>query len=276
MSSVNFLFVGPDKSGSSWLFEYLREHRQCYVPACKDIYFFDRYYRNGVQWYESLFKGVTQREIAVGEICHDYLFSSTAADRIYLYNPNMKILTSLRHPVRRSFSHYLYLVRSGLTKKEFWDAVEEFPEIITNSLYFEPVKTYIDKFSRQNVGILIFDELQQDPAMYAKRVCTFLGIEFESPKKNRVVRGAAKPRSYLVAKLVKWVAVLVRSLGFPTVVGKIKHSMIVKLLYSEYRLDERPQLTDSDFIKLGKYFEDDIQRLQELTGIPFVSYWLKS
>ena len=47
----NFLFIGPDKTGSSWMFHILSRHPDCFVPVAKDIYFFDRYYSKGMGWY---------------------------------------------------------------------------------------------------------------------------------------------------------------------------------------------------------------------------------
>ena len=37
----DFLYIGPDKSGSTWLYEVLRRHPEVFVPSVKDLYFFD-------------------------------------------------------------------------------------------------------------------------------------------------------------------------------------------------------------------------------------------
>ena len=94
----NFLYIGPDKSGSSWMFDYLSKHEECYIPSCKDIYFFDRFYHRGSHWYLSFFRKGAGKQ-AVGEICHDYLFSQDAINRIKVFFDEIKILTSLRNPV---------------------------------------------------------------------------------------------------------------------------------------------------------------------------------
>ncbi len=53
----NFMYIGPDKAGSSWLHEVLLIHPQVYMPVAKDLYFFDRYYDRGMSWYLSQFEG---------------------------------------------------------------------------------------------------------------------------------------------------------------------------------------------------------------------------
>ncbi len=42
MVEQTFLFcVGATKAGTSWLFEYLREHRDCHFPTVKELHYFD-------------------------------------------------------------------------------------------------------------------------------------------------------------------------------------------------------------------------------------------
>ena len=43
----NFIYIGPDKAGSSWLHEMLIGHPEVYLTPAKDLYFFDRYYDRG-------------------------------------------------------------------------------------------------------------------------------------------------------------------------------------------------------------------------------------
>ena len=125
-----FLFIGPDKTGSTWLYEVLRQHAACYVPPVKDIYFFDRHYERGLDWYLSFFEPAPAGSLAAGELSHDYLFSPQAADRIARDLPNVRLLTSLRDPAERTFSHYLYMIRSGRTRLDFAAALEQFPELV--------------------------------------------------------------------------------------------------------------------------------------------------
>ena len=157
----NFLYIGPDKSGSTWLFHVLSRHPECYVPAAKDIYFFDRYYDRGLEWYLSFFKDAPPKAKAIGELSHDYLFSAQAASRIARDLPCVRLVTNLRNPVERTFSHYLYLVRSGKTNQSFEIALEQFPELIDNSLYAKHLSAYFREFRRANIRVLFFDRLQR-------------------------------------------------------------------------------------------------------------------
>ena len=53
MTSVlpNLVYIGPDKAGSTWLFGLLNRHPDVFMTPAKDLYFFDRYYDKGIEWY---------------------------------------------------------------------------------------------------------------------------------------------------------------------------------------------------------------------------------
>ena len=61
MSSPDFIYIGPDKAGSSWLHEVLLEHPQVFLTPAKGLYFFDRYYDRGLPWYVSQFDAARDR-----------------------------------------------------------------------------------------------------------------------------------------------------------------------------------------------------------------------
>ena len=271
-----FLFIGPDKSGSSWLYEVLRQHPACYVPACKDIYFFDRYYDQGIDWYLSFFKDAPLQVQAVGELSHDYLFSPLAADRIKKHLPGVKLLTTLRHPVERSFSHYLYLVRSGITRKPFRKALEKFPELISQSMYDIHLSEYLRRFDPSQIKILYFDDLKSDPEAFAGNVFKFLGLSSEKTiQYSKRVRPASRPRSYFLARIGKFGATASRELGFPQLVGVVKNSRLTQLLYAPYSQKDRPQMDPAIREELSDLFEPSISRLENMFEVN-LSHWLSN
>src|SRR5215831_18496905 len=47
----DFIVIGAQKSGTSSMFSYLRQHPQVARPMHKEIYYFDRHYSRGLSWY---------------------------------------------------------------------------------------------------------------------------------------------------------------------------------------------------------------------------------
>lgn len=260
-----FLFIGPDKSGSTWLYEILRRHPHCFVPVCKDLYFFDRYYDRGIDWYLSFFDSAGPDTLACGELSHDYLFSPLAAERIARDLPGVTLLTCLRDPAQRTFSHYLYMVRGGRVRGSLGHALREYPELLDNSRYHKHLSVYFAAFPVNRIDVLYYDQLQADPVQFGRRVCESLGL----PVMHDLgyvcrVLPAARPRSRWLARLAKVGANAVRDAGFPQVVGKLKRSRAAGLLYRPYADGERPRLDGEMRAQLVDLLRDDILRLQDL------------
>ena len=137
----NFLYVGPDKAGSSWLHEVLIKHPDVYLTPAKDLYFFDRYYDRGLAWYAAQFRDARDEKI-VGEVCQDYLFHPEAAARIHETLGPVRVMVSLRDPVERAWSSYLYMRKHGIGPDTFAEALRSRPELLEHGRY----ATGLDRF----------------------------------------------------------------------------------------------------------------------------------
>lgn len=268
----NFLFIGPDKTGSSWLFEYFEAHPEVFVPACKDIYYFDKNFHRGARWYEAFFRPAPPGIKAIGEISHDYILSRDVATRIKATLPTVRLIASLRNPSDRTYSMYLYLKRSGLTQLSFRDALVEYPALIRHSQYSELLEPYLQLFSREQLLLLDFDELRRDDQLFGDRVASFLQLSSIPTSNIGVVRGATRARSYLAAKLANLGARGMRRLGRPEIVGAVKHSFVSKLLYAPLERDQS-RLTDEDRGYLNGVFQEDVGRLGDMLKQDY-SKWL--
>lgn len=264
----NFLFLGPDKAGSSWLYANFLAHPDIFVASAKDLYFFDRYYHLGWPWYEAQFAGAVGQS-AIGEISHDYLFSALAAERISRELPGVKLLVSLREPVDRTFSHYLYLRRSGLTTLDFDTAVRQIPELLNKSRYAKHLRMYLTLFDPHQLHVAWFDQLRCDPLAYLNGILDFLGVSpVASLPVEKPLRAAAAARNVLASRVAKTGANLARSMGFARTVGVLKnHSLIVQMLYREYHADDKPVMTAEARKRVADALDSDVRALERLLGI---------
>lgn len=273
----NFLFIGPDKSGSTWLYEVLRRHPECFIPRVKDIYFFDRYYGRGLDWYARLFAGAPPDAKAVGELSHDYLFSPQAARRIERDLPGVRLITFLRDPVDRCFSEYLFLLRSGLTAKSFDDALRQFPEVVEHSRYALHLRTYVEIFGFDRLGVFFFDDLVADPERLARRVFEFLGLPWiDGIDVASNPLPAARPRNALVARLARDGAQVARRVRAQDLVARVKESAFARRLYVPYAAAERPRIEAATREHLARLFEADTRELARLLPNVELPIWAKS
>lgn len=274
----NFIFIGPDKSGSTWLWRMLCQHPDVYVAPCKDIYYFDRYYSKGADWYESHFRDAKQSS-AIGEFSHDYLISNVACARIKADLPNVKLITILRNPIDRAFSEYLYIRKHCLINSDvsFRDAALAIPSILEGGMYARHLCGYLKKFDKEQLFLGNYEDIGARPDDFLLRLCVFLEIDktfrFNAP--GWKVLSASKARNAWIARYLKQLALLARDHGLGNLVGLLKHSAIVQTaMYKEYKDSEKPTMSVGDRNWLREMYAEDVEKLGGLLNRSFEE-WLR-
>ncbi|WP_417493216.1 sulfotransferase family protein [Maricaulis sp.] len=223
----NFLYLGGDKCGSTWLHRILSQHPEVGLPASKELFYFDRYFQRGTDWYMRQFEGLEAPR--VGEICHDYLYSPPALERIAdFFDDDAVFLVVLRNPYVRMISHHRYLQRIGKTALPLDGAIDGHGGLVSHSLYLQPVQQAIALLGRDRVRFLKFEDLASDPAGFGRKLSDALGIRFipELPYADRVLEGNAA-RSGQLVRILRHAGWRLRELGLQNVVSSIKSNPLV-------------------------------------------------
>ncbi len=269
-----FLGIGPGKAGTTWLYRVLRAHPEVWMSPVKETLYFTEEYHRGRDWYLSFFERA-EAYPASGEISNTYVFSEEAPRRVRDYRADMKLVTTLRHPVDRAFSHYLWLVRNGELACPFEEALEARPDLLARGRYGEHLARWLEVFPRDQLLVLPFGELVEDDRAFARRVFRFIGADEDVWPEVAGERalGAARPRSRWLARATKLGARAVRRLGLPSVVQAVKESPLVDLLWEPWG-EDRPELDPGTRARLTDLLAGDVERLTGLTGIDFAGRWL--
>lgn len=213
MRRPDFLLIGAQKSGTSWLWNKIDQHPGSDLPATKELHYFGgvENYRAGPEAYYANFAAVNADKLT-GEASTSYLY-----DRVpYWHNasrtieiddalpplpelvaqelPDVRIIAVLRDPVHRAVSAYRHWLKqrhfsplSGLEK-----AALEHPKtrIIEYGHYARHLGAWKDVFPADKILVLIFErDVAGDPAAGLKRVYRFLGLDdaFVPPTPERSV-----------------------------------------------------------------------------------------
>lgn len=169
------LVIGPMKTGTTWVYEYLRQRGDVCLPkGTKETFFFDRRYHCGLDWYKAHFRHCGQGMVI--EVAPSYFNHSDAPQRIAATLDKPRLLAILRNPVERAFSHYLHLRRYGRTTLNIFDSCEIFPEIVGASRYATVLKKWYGQFGEEGVKVVLFETLTADPSLFVSQVCGALGI----------------------------------------------------------------------------------------------------
>lgn len=101
---LNFLGIGAQKCGTTWLFELLSLHPQVRFPAGKEVHFWDGQRERGVDWYEGLFEGQPP-SVAVGEITPAYaILAPPIIAEVARAFPALRLIYLIRNPIDRAWS----------------------------------------------------------------------------------------------------------------------------------------------------------------------------
>lgn len=275
MTLPNFLYIGPDKAGSSWLHEALIVHPQVYLSPAKDLYFFDRYHDRGIEWYESQFAGAADDHAVVGEVCQDYLADPRCPSRIAAVIPDAKLMVTVRDPVDRAFSSYLYMRKHGLGPPTFAKALRSEPELIEHGRYGVQLRRFREFFPSDRLHVAVFDDLGADPQRYLDDVTDFLGLaRMElTPELAGVRLAAGAARVVPLARAVRMGADLVRRLDGADLVAKIKRSAAVQHALYRPLGDDRPTVEPQDAAHIRKTLAADLDLLETDLGLNLRERW---
>ena len=204
-----FLVLGAQKAGTTSLHRYLSEDPAVLRASPKEVRYFSRTYDRGDRWYRAQFPLRVRRVLgrlqvgvwpAVGEASPQYLFHPLAPARVHAFDPLMKLIAVLRDPVDRAYSQYQMQLRWGYEHGSFEEALAleeaeldaelakfyDDPPVYTTLVnrisyvargrYAEQLERWLEFFPREQLLVLISEELVTEPARAMSSVARFLGI----------------------------------------------------------------------------------------------------
>ena len=202
VSQVDFIVGGVQKAGTTALHDFLAQHPQVALLRDQALHFFDKpEHFNGEPDYRILHNNFDPgwRWRIAGEVTADYLYYPRALERIARYNPQMKLIVSLRNPTERAFSQWNMRRDKGQEPLDFVGALKRDQETgvwkrprgdgyIARSLYGPQLEKVFDLFPREQVLVLKYEEFRRDPLPMLDRLFDFLGVRrlqrFKNKKRN--------------------------------------------------------------------------------------------
>lgn len=262
---VDFVAVGPQRTGTSWLDRMLRRHpRVCLPRQVKETMFFERHWENGVDWYASHFPDAAPGQVR-GEVAPTCFDLPAAAERIAALNPACRIVVTLREPVGRTVSLWHHHVAKGRAPRDFRQAVRAMPRIVESGRYAVHLSRWIERFGADRVLVELIDDVDARPQEVLDRVTAFLGAgpmrvdeagervgAATMPRHPRLAAAAARAATALRARRLHWLPELGKRLGLKRVFSGAEHDM--------------PRLAPGDAAWLAEEFASDVAFVERLLG----------
>lgn len=210
--TLDFIIIGAQKSGTTSLFEYLRQHRGITMPEGKERPYFSHqspYLRGWTDYVRKTFPfadettkwGTATPQYMTGglweepnsALADEGYDERTVPKRIATQLPDVRLIAILRDPVERARSHHRMAQMNGIDKRSFGEAINDLlrPEALEHARR-EPQETtgyvswgeygrildgYFDVFPRSQLLIVFTDELETAPDKLLRRIQGFVGVQ---------------------------------------------------------------------------------------------------
>jgi hypothetical protein len=208
----DFLVIGAQRAGTTWLHRVLRRHPELWLPPVKELHYFDKLSTSGNwkkerwrralmsgpscldpwhiryllgepndEWYARLFHKAQQKGLIAGEITPAYAaLDEDVFRRIQNLNSEIKLVFVMRDPVERAWSAVNNSFKKGriggsLTVEKAL-ARAGLPPFTARSAYTETIKRLEAIFPSRQLYFSFFDDLRDQPDSFTARLLSFLGV----------------------------------------------------------------------------------------------------
>jgi hypothetical protein len=301
-----FFVVGHPKSGTTALHMMLAQHPRIFVGEKEPRYFVPemrlRDFRRtnetpkDLDEYKAWFAGATPEQL-VGDVSPAYLWSKHAAELIAQAQPEGRIIAFLREPASFLRSLHMQWLQSYCEVESDFEkalALEEprrrgeqmpldtyWPNVLFYSehvRYVEQLRRFHDRFPRERVLVLIYDDYKRDNEATLRSVLRFLEVE-EMPIHVHRAKPTVQVRTPRLNSVLR--QLIVADHGIPGALSKsikaltpmrarqdLLHTLRKRIVYAE------PGAPDEVFMaKLRRRLKPEVVALSDYLDRDLVSLW---
>jgi hypothetical protein len=293
----DFVIAGAAKSGTTALYQYLREHPGLFLTEPKEPHYFalagsrpaftgpgddrtiNRLAITDRDRYLALFEPAPPGTLR-GEASVSTLYYEQAHRRLREHNPQIKIICMLRDPADRAFSAYSFMrTRTFEPYAEFERALDDEPQRIAAGWhhiwhyqamgrYAEQLTHLFELFPREQVLVILYDDFRTDPLGVLERTYRFLSVEPIPPTVTPEPHRSGEPRLKTLSRVVNTPHPAKRFLSrlVPSNVRTRLRSAIGR--HNVVRSTYPPEVRE----RLIAGFAADLDRLEQLLGVDLSSW----
>ncbi|MEZ0327092.1 MAG: sulfotransferase domain-containing protein [Fimbriimonas sp.] len=295
----NFFLAGAPKCGTTSLYDWLKDHPNTFLPEIKEPHFFallrpDRVIEKLAEYNAQYAKANKPGVIAIGDGSTTYLHTPGALETVKGYAPDAKVVLSVRNPIDMVRSLHAYKLSRQAEDVEDFEAAwrlsfdrrqgKNLPKVagIIDPYQIDYAEMgllgkYVSKayglFPKENIHVVVFDDMVGDPRKTYLSLEAFLGLpdngrtDFSASNVTSDT-GTTKAVYKVAARLPRPVKQTLRKLG----IGSL--GVIDKLsVASAPAKAARPSASPEFIRELRDYYRTDVDLLGRLISRD-LSHWL--
>lgn len=287
----NFFLLGAPKCGTSAMRNYLASHPNIFFAVPDEPGYFDRQFRysnpddcayRDIEDYLSIYRKVDlERELAIGEGSVYMMYSEETLREILSVSPDARFLIMMRNPFEAAISmHGENLKSLGIGREphaDFEDAWRDLGNRDTRGIagvhpmrfrydvlfsYAEHVSRAQELLGAERLMLVSYDNFRKDNLGVVRQVYEFLGVDPGHIPDTRIVNERSQAKDNMAAQFVAWAAIQSRKYR---ILRPLRGRGLTLNRFTQGVL-EKPRLSSETMQGMHDVFDEDILRLQELTG----------
>ncbi|WP_263808702.1 sulfotransferase domain-containing protein [Salinibacter sp.] len=270
-----FVLGGAPKAGTTSVYHYLDQHPQVCMSARKEtsVFIDDR----SLEWLSENYYRHYDGEPAVGEASAGTLGAPEVTQRVHETLPEVQLIFVLRDPVDRLYSHFTFL-----QGEQAIDPDTSFSRLIRsetdwrNTLidlgrYHKHLTRFEKYFDRDQMLVLLFDDLKADTEAFMKRIFRFIEVDSSFRPSLGVQNPTREPRFPRVHRVLTeiWSSVREHVDVYAANYTRPLRRVIKRLVTKE---TDRPPMSATDRAYLQRIYHEPNQQLESWLGQD-LSHW---
>lgn len=281
MRKPNLFIVGTPKSGTTALYNFLKQHPQVFMTPAKEPFYFSTEAPKrkvfSLDDYLQLFKDAENEKI-IGEASTNYIYFESALEGICEFNPDAKIIIMLREPVDFLYSFYHHTLRNGKQCQNFDDWLEQQRQKSSDKLlperikYEKYVQRWISFFGSEQVKVVIYEDFKSDNVFWYQNVLKFLGVDASFVPEFNQHNQAKQPRFKYINRFLKQSKVTgyLRKVIPYRIWNKFTTLIDKKLLLKE---EKSKPIDHHRELQLKRKYKPEVEKISKLLDIDLVEKW---
>jgi hypothetical protein len=219
---LDFLGIGAQKCGTTWIFSQLEKHPQIRFPAGKEVHFWDAPQPREASRWLGLFE-TEQAPVKQGEITPAYaLLDAAKVAEIYRVAPHIRLFYSLRNPIARAWSAALMgMARAEMTLDDASDRwfIDHFQSAgsLHRGDYLRCMETWLSVFPTEALKLILLDDIVSDPRSVMVQLAEHIGVEPDPFREMNINKLATPVFEGVVADLRPALLEYLRELYAPSI-----------------------------------------------------------
>ncbi len=287
---LDFLCGGFSKAGTTSLQSAFKKHPNIQLPINKESYYLvwrDQYDNSPKRFKDRYFPELQEGKL-IGNI--EPAYSGKAVEAYECFGKDLKIILMLRNPIDATYSIFKMLMKNPNQGRQamyyrkygkfhvdmFNDFIEDyiFGGIDDRYLYIKYVKEYMELFGKDQVKLVIFEELIREPERVLNEVQDFVGAPRKKYKKlPRSNEGKFVSKNFPSAIIN--CALYKKKIAMKTASVKQmkRYWKVANFVHKHTYVENAEKMSEKSREVLKDFYKDSVKELSELSGRDFGEFW---